>query len=835
MKEYKTNIVHLCSKTFITIWSALIFYFVTIGFNAVGQVNNQATFEIDNILTESRNEFTKYNYLKAIELAKLSLDKSNKVDYYLGRTSSLLLIGESMKSNRDYSNGLNYYLQALSEIEKTDNHQNLYKVHNKIGQLFFDWGVPEKALTSFNEAKGISQSISNEITEIELLVNIAETCLKLNHRLKALDEYQAILILHKKNENKQQTITTLKKIASIHNQLDEYEHSLKYNFEILAIYEQAQDSVDIAVTLNTIGFLYKDIEDLPNALMYFNRALTLNQQMNKDGVNDNNIVSNLINIGVIHQSMGAYRSSIESFNDALKVKEKTGSAVEIAVMHNYLASIYYTLQNYNEARKHSIEAIEILKSSENKKMLAANYKRLSDIHQKLGNYQSALNSYKQYSLIQDSVLYHQQLVKEKEQYKQFVIETTEKESKLNIIDREMRELELRNEKVKSEKEKQEIELLLREQELQNSSLRNEQLVQERKVQRLLLQQEQIETATKSQEIILLEQKRDLQAVELQKNELLENERRKEIELQNSKLELQQSQLEQGKIRQKYFIGTTIFFISILLLIIVSYFIKQRDNRKLKRQYEEINEQKAQIEDINAELVDLNEEKNNLIGIVAHDLKSPLNQISGILDIINLTAKDQTKEQQEYIAKIDQSSKRLKNMVTKILDVNAIESKSLNLHLELVDIKDLLKETVIRFVERAEKKQITINESFEDNVPPIRSDSSYVTEVFENLLSNSIKYSPLNKSVEIKLHQNGKYVRVEFIDEGEGIKKEDMKKLFGRYHKLSARPTAGEDSTGLGLSIVKKYVEALSGNVWCESEEGKGANFIVEFEKDQNHV
>ena len=96
----------------------------------------------------------------------------------------------------------------------------------------------------------------------------------------------------------------------------------------------------------------------------------LNEQMNRRGTNDNNIVSNLINIGVIHQSLGDYKNSIKSFNDALDVIEQSGSAVEIAVMHNYLASIYYNLANYNEARAHTLEAIKLLRNTENKKMLA---------------------------------------------------------------------------------------------------------------------------------------------------------------------------------------------------------------------------------------------------------------------------------------------------------------------------------------------------------------------------------------------------------------------------------------------------------------------------------
>ena len=71
------------------------------------------------------------------------------------------------------------------------------------------------------------------------------------------------------------------------------------------------------------------------------------------------------------------------------------------------------------------------------------------------------------------------------------------------------------------------------------------------------------------------------------------------------------------------------------------------------------------------------------------------------------------------------------------------------------------------------------------------------------------------------------VRIEIQDEGEGISAEDMKRLFGKFARLSARPTGGEHSTGLGLSIVKKMVEAMNGKVWCESEVGKGATFIVE--------
>jgi signal transduction histidine kinase len=107
------------------------------------------------------------------------------------------------------------------------------------------------------------------------------------------------------------------------------------------------------------------------------------------------------------------------------------------------------------------------------------------------------------------------------------------------------------------------------------------------------------------------------------------------------------------------------------------------------------------------------------------------------------------------------------------------------------------------------------------------------QVIDNIISNAVKYSPQEKNITIRLQSRAGVVRVEVQDEGEGISPEDMQKLFGKFVRLSARPTGGEHSTGLGLSIVKKMVEAMSGRVWCESEVGKGATFIVELPTSSN--
>lgn len=229
---------------------------------------------------------------------------------------------------------------------------------------------------------------------------------------------------------------------------------------------------------------------------------------------------------------------------------------------------------------------------------------------------------------------------------------------------------------------------------------------------------------------------------------------------------------------------------------------------------------------NDELLNLNLEKNNLIGIVAHDLKSPLNQIKGLLSLIKMTGK-LDEESSKYLGMMEQSAVRLNEMIAKILDVEAIESRQLNLKMERVSLSEILNSVTDRYLNDAVKKNIIINR----NIPAgvfAQADKSYAEQVLENLVSNAIKFSPFERSVFINLTTENGNAICEIKDQGPGLSEEDKKKLFGKYQKLSAKPTGNEISTGLGLSIVKKFVEAMNGEIWCESELGQGASFFVKF-------
>ena len=252
------------------------------------------------------------------------------------------------------------------------------------------------------------------------------------------------------------------------------------------------------------------------------------------------------------------------------------------------------------------------------------------------------------------------------------------------------------------------------------------------------------------------------------------------------------------------------------------------NKSISKMHAEVQKQKEEILRKNTELISLNNEKNNLIGIVAHDLKSPLNQIKGLISIIKLQPDKVDPEVMAYLDIIENSATRLSGMINKILDVEAIESKKPNIKIEKVDIGKLMKELVKNHEIVAQEKNITLNADIESGRLEAEVDKGYATQIYENLISNAIKFSPRWSTVYIKLCSNKKRVVCEIKDEGPGISDDDQKKLFLKYQKLSAQPTGNETSTGLGLSIVKRYVEAMNGKIWCESELGKGASFFVAF-------
>ena len=272
-------------------------------------------------------------------------------------------------------------------------------------------------------------------------------------------------------------------------------------------------------------------------------------------------------------------------------------------------------------------------------------------------------------------------------------------------------------------------------------------------------------------------------------------------------------------------------------------VLQQKNMEILRQQEELQGQTEEIARINVDISQRNEalayanrEKNDLMGIVAHDLKNPLAGIQGLAAILNLEKKwsDNT---EQVVEQIMTTSTRMFGLIENLLDVNALESGNITLSLQALDGVSIIRSVIEQVRSSAERKSISLVFAPDADSILVQADRNALVQVSENLISNAIKYSPFGKEVHISVRKIvgmaqfpnhvPTFFRLEVRDNGPGLSEEDRRKLFGKFVRLSAQPTGGEHSTGLGLSIVKKLVEGMQGRVWCESTLGKGATFFVE--------
>jgi PAS domain S-box-containing protein len=245
----------------------------------------------------------------------------------------------------------------------------------------------------------------------------------------------------------------------------------------------------------------------------------------------------------------------------------------------------------------------------------------------------------------------------------------------------------------------------------------------------------------------------------------------------------------------------------------------------RKKYEsKLNEANAKLNETNQLLTSANNLKTELLGIAAHDLKNPLSVIKNLASILET---NQQQEVGELSTIIKQSAQQMLSLINELLESSALESGRYPLFKEKTDLGVLLQHVVEGNLPSAKKKQQELHVNAEPGCI-ITADASSIRRVFDNLISNAIKYSPLNKNIDVRLFKKKKLVCFEVKDCGPGLSEDDKQKIFGKFQRLHAQPTGGESSSGLGLSIVKQIIDLHNGRVWAESEgKDKGTTFIVE--------
>jgi signal transduction histidine kinase len=202
---------------------------------------------------------------------------------------------------------------------------------------------------------------------------------------------------------------------------------------------------------------------------------------------------------------------------------------------------------------------------------------------------------------------------------------------------------------------------------------------------------------------------------------------------------------------------------------------------------------------------------------------------GVLAKMVTNEKDE-EEKNKLLEMIERASSNAMHLVKDVLEMAELEQGGASIKLQPVAILPLITEVVKLQTSTAERKDIQVKLNHTDVLYTVLADPTYTRQVIENLVSNALKFSPAGKDIEVSIIDNDSHIQIHVRDSGPGVPKGEEHRLFKKFSRLSAQPTGGESSSGLGLSLVKRYMELMNGSVRYESAIDRGAIFVVEFMK-----
>ncbi|GAA5043728.1 histidine kinase [Marivirga lumbricoides] len=564
----------------------------------------------------------------------------------------------------------------------------------------------------------------------------------------------------------------------------DYLKSYDYHEKAKDLALEKQDSLQYAHALNSLGRLFEGTAAYDKAIDYYYQALDIFEKL------DNKIGLTYIysSLATFYQSQKSYIKAEEMSKRALKIRIDEGLVVGVAFSYLELAKIY-SAANKNDLAHQMLSNSRVYSDSvKNNLVLKAEVNtEIANLYRKDQQYEEAKRLMEASKDIAEGITNQNLLMKV---YNQYGILNYDLGNYDEAIAFHIKVVQAAENSAFWKELKQSYLYLSKSYEAKGNAQRAlEYFKNYNEIENKFLDIEKARLVQQHESRIALEKR-------AQENELLKIEKKKNNEL-----------LEEQRIRNFSLTG-------LLIVLVIFAFTVQANSNKKKRANEKLSNQKDK-------LADLNLQKDTLMNILAHDLKAPFNRIRGLVELIKVDKSNQDK----YIHMIDQMSINGSDLIKNVLDVNKLEAGEANENVGQVDVEYLLKEKLIHYTEDAKHKNITL----QNNISVDRNfitNQLYLERIVDNLISNAIKYSSFNSTVKITSVLDNQQLKLIVTDDGPGFTEDDKKSLYSKFKTLSAKPTGGEASNGLGLSLVKSLVDKLRGKITLLSEVGKGSTFEV---------
>lgn len=285
------------------------------------------------------------------------------------------------------------------------------------------------------------------------------------------------------------------------------------------------------------------------------------------------------------------------------------------------------------------------------------------------------------------------------------------------------------------------------------------------------------------------------------------------------------------VKQGLFIGVAIGFIllgSISIIVLLSGWNKSLELEVAKKTGELKNSNEL-LQNANIKLTELDKLKSYFLSMVSHELKTPLTAVKTSSEFL-LESDPDPNARKEMLELIIKSTDRLTRMVNDLLDISRIESGRMKYEKEIVDLRYIVNAAIENIKKEAQDKGLTLKTDIPEDLSKIYADKDKLIQVFLNLLSNALKFTNRNGSVEIKAIEFEKIIEVHVKDNGVGIPPEEIDKIFDKFYQVDNTSTRSYGGSGIGLAITKGIVEGHGGTIRVESKQGSGSDFIVTLNK-----
>jgi signal transduction histidine kinase len=666
-------------------------------------------------------------------------------------------------------------LQLIDSIRvqlKTANGERKFNLLNDLAWEY-RWAYPDSTIFYAKQANTLGHSLSLTKAMAEPINFIGVALNYKGNRLSAFEYFEQALKISTAQSDSLQIAHSNNNLGRLFFEQGLLSRSYSYFVKALSIFEAIDDSTGLAYTYQSLANLYKSQRDYVKAENNYLKANKLRFALG----NTRDIMSGYLQTGRLYQDNGQYDKALKYLLLADSSGHVINDEINLAEIKTFMAENYLHQDRLNEAEAICIEGLQVIEAKNNIRMQPQAYLTLGQIKSEKNDLREA----RKYFTLALNISSSTKDLNAKMRAHYFLWKLSEKEKNKGA------ELENLNQY-----------LILKD------SIKDLDLA--RQVERL---QFEIEIQRKEKE-----------------NELLKvNQAKTDITVEQQKL-------------QNIILIIIIGFVSALGLMQWRSSKRRREinetlaqqNQFIQNQRREIIEQNEKLSRRNEQLSDLNHEKDTLMSIVAHDLKSPLNTIKGVADLMELEG-GLTEDQKRYVSMTKDATQAGLYLIKDLLDVHMLEENVLP-HYTSFDISAFLLKKVNAFQPMAESKKIHLHITRIENVE-VWMDADYLTRIIDNLFTNAIKFSNKNSSVEVAAGKSADTLWISIKDQGQGFSEKDRRDLFQKFKKLSAQPTAGESSNGLGLAIVKTLVDRMKGTIELISEKGKGSEFIIKFPVSKN--